>query len=81
MESILYSMIFEKIKKNEEWLSAYKRIPLKFQTNMMKIFIENLPKLDYLKKYKEYFRPICRKYIMKIHRKQKEYKQEFLEKR
>ena len=53
--TIWYNLIFEKIKQNEEWFKAYNKIPLNYQPKVMKIFIEDLPKLEYIQDYEKHF--------------------------
>ena len=53
--AIWYEMIMEKIKKKKEWMDTYNKIPLKFQPTVLKMFVEDLPKLEYIQEYEKYF--------------------------
>ena len=62
--AIWYEMKMEKIKKKKEWMDTYNKIHLKFQLTLMKMLVEDLPKLEYFKEYENSFYEIHKKFTM-----------------
>lgn len=54
-KSFWYPMIMEQINKNKNWKKLYEKIPLEMQPNIMKKFVEDLPKMEKIKDYEEFF--------------------------
>lgn len=52
--SIWYPTIWSKIQAKPEWKQTFEKIPLIQQPNVMKMFVEDMPKFEYIQEYHEY---------------------------
>lgn len=52
--SIWYPAIWEKIQKKPEWKQTFEKIPLIQQPKVMKMFVEDMPKMEYIQDIYKY---------------------------
>ena len=52
--SFWYPTIWKKIQDKKEWREAFSKIPLIQQPKVMKLFVEDMPKMEYLQEIHEY---------------------------
>ena len=53
-KSIWYPTIWKKIQEKQKWKEAFDKIPLHCQPKIMKMFVEDMPKLTYVNEYHDY---------------------------
>ena len=53
-KSIWYPTIWKKIQEKLNWKEAFERIPFHYQPKIMKMFVEDNPKLEYVSEYYKY---------------------------
>ena len=53
-KSIWYPIIWKKIQEKPKWKEAFEKIPLHCQPKVMKMFVEDMPKLQYVQEYHYY---------------------------
>jgi hypothetical protein len=52
--SFWYPTIWNKIQQKKEWKLAFEKIPLNQQPKVMKLFVEDMPKLQYIQEINKY---------------------------